>query len=377
MVKIIHTGDIHLDSPFTVMNPLLAQLRRGDLRNTFSQLVSYAKDSCADLVLIAGDLYENAYATKDTSQFLVNEFKKAPECRFIISPGNHDPYTDDSIYANADFPENVYLFTEPNVTKFSFDDIGVDVYGYAFTQRYTETSPIINTFPSDSKRINILCAHADMSSAISKYAPITQSEIENAGYDYCAFAHIHTGEEPKKVGNSTYAYCGCIEGRDYGECGYKGALVGTLDKQGADLIVDIKPMRFSRKRYACEKLSVTGACDCEDISKIISNAIIENGYGDDTHLRVILEGDVSPKLVISQAQIEAGIRELYEFEIVDNTLPLYDSEKLKNDPTIRGAFFNSMLELLDTDNPEEKRIAAQALRYGLAAIDSDNIIDFE
>ena len=376
-MKIVHTGDIHLDTPFSVMNPALSEQRRNDLRTSFSQLVSFAADNGVSLVLIAGDLYESAYATQSTAYFLQKEFAKAPDCRFVISPGNHDPYTKDSIYANTEFPDNVYIFTENTLSKFSFDDIGVDVYGYAFTQKYSETSPIINQFPSDMGKINLLCAHADISSAISKYSPITANEIASASFDYCALAHIHAGSEPTKAGNSVYAYCGCLEGRDYGECGYKGALIVDIEKEDTVASVSVKAQRFSRKRYACEHLSVDGAQDSDDIAKAISDCIVKNGYGDDTHLRVILEGNINPKLTVSKSRIEALLRELYEFDLIDNTRPLFDAEKLKNDPTIRGAFFNSMLELLVSENEEDKRIASDALRYGLAAIDSENIIDFE
>ena len=51
-------------------------------------------------------------------------------------------------------------------------------------------------------------------------------------------------------------------------------------------------------------------------------------------------------------------------------------EELKNDISIRGAFFRELLPLLESENEEERRTAADALKYGLAALDGNDVIDF-
>ena len=377
MVKILHTADMHLDSPFTLMDASLSQARRADLRSAFSALMMYVKDNDIDLVLIAGDMFEHEYATKETIALVVKEFEKVPDCRFVISPGNHDPYTPTSVYKKCQFPTNVYIFSEPGISVFTFDDIGVDVYGYAFTSPTLERNPAVGKKPGRPERINILCAHADTSSPISKYAPMTEGDIADSGFDYVALGHIHTGKEPVKAGESVYAYCGCLEGRDYSEAGHKGALYGEFIKDENGFRYNIKPVRFSRRRYASHRLNVTGCCSIEEIIGIISEKIVAKGYGEDTLLRVILEGNVSPGLEITRHAVERNIRKLYTFELIDHTLPLYDADSLRNDPTIKGAFFEALLPMLEGSDPEQRETAALALRYGLSAIDADDIIDFE
>lgn len=377
MIKILHTADMHLDSPFTLMDATLSQARRADLRSAFSALMMYVKDNGIDLVLIAGDMFEHEYATKETIALVTGEFEKVPECRFVISPGNHDPYTPTSVYKKCQFPDNVYIFSEPTLSVLSFDDIGVDVYGYAFTSPVLERNPVIGKRPERPERINILCAHADTASPISKYCPMTEADIADSGFDYVALGHIHTGKEPTKVAETVYAYSGCLEGRDYSEAGHKGALYGELTKDENGFRYNIKPVRFSRRRYASHRINVTGCCTLHEIISSISEKIVAKGYGDDTLLRITLEGNVSPDLDISAQEVEKNIRSLYTFELIDHTLPLYDAEALKNDPTIKGAFFESLLPLLEGSDPEQRETAAMALRYGLSAIDADDIIDFE
>ncbi len=377
MVKILHTADIHLDSPFTLMDASLSQARKADLRSAFSALMMYVKDNKIDLVLIAGDMFEHEYATKETIALVTKEFENAPECRFVISPGNHDPYTSSSVYKKCRFPENVYIFSEPSMSVFSFDDIGVDVYGYAFTSPTLERNPVVGKKPGRAERINILCAHADTASPISKYCPMTEADIADSGFDYVALGHIHTGKEPTKVADTVYAYSGCLEGRDYSEAGHKGALYGEFVKDENGFRYNIKPVRFSRRRYASHRINVTGSSELEEIINIISEKIISKGYGEDTLLRVILEGNVAPGLDISPERVEKGIRALYSFELIDHTLPLYDADSLKNDPTIKGAFFEALLPMLEGGDTEQREAAALALRYGLAAIDGNDVIDFE
>ena len=376
MIKILHTADMHLDSPFTLMDASLSEARRADLRSAFTALMMYVKDNKIDILLIAGDMFEHEYATKETIALVIREFEKVPECRIVISPGNHDPYTPSSIYKKCQFPSNVHIFTEPTMSVFSFDDIGVDVYGYAFTSSSMERNPFIGKKPLHPERMNILCAHGDTSSPISKYCPITEADIADSGYDYIALGHIHTGKEPTKVGDTVYAYCGCLEGRDYSESGHKGALYGEFIKDENGFRQSIKPIRFSRRRYATHRLNITGAHTIEEVCDAVSQKIISKGYGDDTLLRVTLEGNVSPELTISRNAVESSIRTLYSFELIDHTLPLYDAEALKNDPTIKGAFFEALLPLLESGDPEQRESAALALRYGLAAIDNTDIIDF-
>ena len=228
MVKILHTGDVHLDSPFTLEDPSRSRARRSELRTAFSSMISYIKTSGIELCLIAGDLLDNDFVTKDTLAFLLREFASAPDCRFVISPGNHDPYTETSAYAKAEFPENVYIFKTPECRKIEFEDLGCDVYGYAFTSHFMERNPMIGVTPDRSDRINILCAHGDTSSPISKYCPITERDILDSGFDYIALAHIHNSAGVMREGDTTYAYCGCLEGRDYSESGHKGAITGTV-----------------------------------------------------------------------------------------------------------------------------------------------------
>ncbi len=369
MIKILHCADLHLDSPFSYENIEKAEVRRNELRGTFTSLMLYIKSNKIDLVLIAGDLFDVRFITKDTVALVVSEFAKAEHCRFVIAPGNHDPFEENSVYSRTTFPDNVYIFKKPTVDKFSFDDIGVDVYGYAF-EGPSMASPISGLrAPRSQNRLQLLCAHADILNPLSPQAYLPAAEIERMGFDYIALGHIHNTEGLVRAPHGGYyGYCGCLEGRDYGECGYKGAYVAELEKTDGVLTANVRAQRFSRRRYETRTLDITGAIDSTEVVGSIQKLIAEQHFGDDTSLRITLEGNVSPELNLSVGSIKEQIKGLFSLELVDRSAPLYDYERLLADPTIKGAFFAELLPLLQSADEEERAKAALALRYGLAAI---------
>lgn len=180
---------------------------------------------------------------------MTREFAACHECRIVISPGNHDPYTPDSIWAKISFPENVYVFNSPELDCFRFDDIGVNVYGYAFTSSHMDTCPFSDPPELDSDKINILCAHGDLLDTGSRYCPIRMDEIVRSGFDYIALGHVHNSDGIHRGGNMWYGYSGCLDGHDFGECGYKGAVSIVMSKENGIFDATVKGKRFSKRRF--------------------------------------------------------------------------------------------------------------------------------
>ncbi len=372
-VKVLHCADIHLDSAFSLEDAAKAEIRRSELRGTFTSLMSYAKMNEVDLVLMAGDLFDREFVTKDTVSLMIKEFAANPDCRFVISPGNHDPYTATSVYAKTEFPENVFIFDKSELSFFDFEKLGVTVYGYAFTSQTMETNPIAGErIAKDPGKINLLCAHGDLLSPISPYCPITKSDIRISGVDYAAIGHVHNSFGVEREGDSYYGYSGCLEGRDFGETGYKGAIYAEFEKIDGKTEAKFWNMKFSKRRYESIDVDITGAVDISAALSAVKSEVVGK-YGEDTSLRVALVGNI-PAGADYAAPIEKMLSELVFYaEVRDNTLPLYQTDALKADPSIRGAFFRSLLPVLEEGTPEERKSASEALRIGLAALDGRDL----
>ncbi len=373
MPKILHIGDIHLDSPFSLFDVEKSQARRNELRGTFTSIMMYAKMKEADVVIIAGDLFDSEFVTKETLGLLVSQFAANPACKFVITPGNHDPATAKSAYLKTKFPENVYIFKSENVEKLSFDDIGVDIYGFAYVEEKYEQNPLEKPIETDKNKISIFAAHADITNRKSVYCPMKEWDFAVSGFDYVALGHIHAGGEIEKIGETYYAYCGCPEGRSFDECGVKGGIFINAEKKEGVLKIDFEHPRFCKKRYEKTDVDVSGMSTREEAVLQIKKAVTEHGWGKDTLLRAKLCGVVSPEAAFEPEKIEAADAGVFYIEVEDSTLPLLDYDELKGDITIKGALFRELLPRLESRDEHERKLASLALKYALAALSGDEI----
>lgn len=124
-----------------------------------------------------------------------------------------------------------------------------------------------------------------------------------------------------------------------------------------------------------EQLDVSGLDSDAAVAARLRAMISERGYGSETSLRVLLRGEVAPTLTLSTLAIEKMCTGGPEYlEVRDRTLPVLDSAYLERDMTLRGALFRELLPRLREGSEEERALAADALRAGLAAIDGRAIL---
>ena len=374
MPKILHIGDIHLDSPFSLFDVEKSSERRRELRSTFSTVMMYAKMKGADLVIIAGDLFDSEFVTRETMSLIVSQFSALPSCRFVITPGNHDPAVAKSAYLKTKFPENVYVFTSENVERVCFDDIGVDVYGFAYVEEKYEQDPFAEEeLVLDKEKINIFAAHADIYSKNSTYCPMKPADFAAFGFDYAALGHIHAGGKIEKEMDTYYAYCGCPEGRSFDECGVKGGIFIDCEKRGGTFRAEFETPRFCKRRYEKTEVDVSEKKTQEEAIAAIADIVKEKGFGADTLLRVKLCGVVTPDADFDEKNITAQDVGVFYIEVENCTLPLLDYGELENDISIKGAVFRELLPRLESDDEKERKIASMALKYALAALEGDEI----
>ena len=377
MLKILHVADLHLDTVFSLEDLQTAELRRSELRAAFVNLMMFARSKQVDILLISGDLFDRVRPSRETEEVVLREFASCKQMQIFLSPGNHDPFTPESPYARLTFPENVHIFNSEDLQSIDLPDYNVTVWGYAFTSSRLPYNPFANPPKLNEERINILVGHADVGKTASDDCPVPLSEIARSGFDYLALGHIHQHSGLLRQGYSYYAYPGCLEGRDFGECGAgKGALIAVMQKKRpGEFDIETKLIRFARRRYEVLKLRFEGTENQEQVIAACDNAVKENGYGEDTLLRLILEGQLPEGVNISKTILQSVARKLFYLEVKNRTEPAIDLVALENDPTLRGAFYQSLKPLL-AGSEEEKATAEKALRYGLAALKGDDIIDF-
>ncbi len=369
MLRILHTGDLHLDSPFSGLTYAESEARRHELRDTFTRMMIYAQSENVDLVLVAGDLFDCGYVHRDTLSLLCARFSTLA-CPVLISPGNHDPYTPGSLYASGKLPENVKVFCEQVPTRIDLPSLGVSVTGYAFTSDRYEANPLDTTVMLHPTNINLLLGHADLGVPLSKYAPIPHKSLERSGFAYAALGHVHVAPAALRLGKTMAAYCGVAEGRGFDEPGFGGARLVEIERTDHGINVSTKKLVFSRRRYMIETVTVDGAERDEDVAGRIRGCIEAAAYGPETALRVLLRGSVALRYTPDIEGLEQACRgDLSLLQIKDMTVPVYDAAYLHEDKTIRGELYRALQDKLNSDDEEERKTAALALQYGLGALD--------
>ncbi len=374
MVRILHMADLHLDSPFSLKNAEAAQAMRQMMRGTFTSAMLYARSSNTDIVLISGDVFDTGYAARDTLALLRSEFEKSPGIRFVISPGNHDPYRADSPWAKTSFPKNVHIFRSSSLAKISFDDLNTDVYGWAFTDENMSADPLAVKPRPDPDRINILCAHCELDGPVGgRYCSISKAELGAAGFDYAALGHIHKGTDgASRIDKTYYAYSGCLEGRSFDECGQKYAILAEIDKKNGELTAEFRTKSFTQRRFEVVDADVSGCVDTPTLLNTVNAAVRSAHTGNETSVRVILRGSVPAELIIADQFIENNVYGVKYAEVENRTEPTYDIEQYAKEPGIRGAFYRTMEPLLKQGTEKDRLIAAKALKAGIQALNGRN-----
>ncbi len=373
MVKILHTADLHIDSPFSMFDLEKAKQRKTELRRTFNNLVEYCVRENINIVLIAGDLFDMEFVTSDTINYIADCMRKASDVKFVITPGNHDFYCQNGAYDTDVFSSNVYIFKKTQVQKISFDDLETDIYGYAFTSDYLETNMISKIRCENKQRLSIVIGHADIFTKNSKYCPVTVDDIENTGCNYVALGHIHKGSKVDNVGDTYFSYSGCLEGRSFDECGKTHVVVGEFDKYLNQFGENrwngkFRFETFSTRYYEKADCDITGCFNRREIAEKIYSLINEKGYNDRTLLRVTLKGLVRPDFTFDLNSITGDDVGVYYLELKNDVIPTLDNSDLLEDISIRGVFYKELLPKLQSQDEKEREIARIALEYGMKAL---------
>ena len=94
-LKILHSADLHLDSPFEGLSAGKAALRRGEQRRLLSAMAALVREKEIDLVLLSGDLLDSDSCYQETGLELM-ESLGAMAVPVFIAPGYHDFYSPQS-----------------------------------------------------------------------------------------------------------------------------------------------------------------------------------------------------------------------------------------------------------------------------------------
>ncbi len=372
-LKFLHCSDLHLDTPYVGLAPDKSDERRGALRQTFRRLIDYVRNAGIKYVLMSGDVFDIKHATGATAELFIREIRNTPETVFVIAPGRSDALNNNPIYNSGRLPSNCYVFEGEGLSRFDFAEDKVTIYGWGFRDQSITESPLYDKHVDDVSKINIVCGYADVDGEVaSACCPISTQDLKKFGADYYALGSRHEGSDFVELGGSMYAYAGALESIGFEEPGMGGAKLISIKYNNGELSIEAKSMTFGHIRFEREVVDITGVNTNNEIVNRVSQMVHEKKYGAETALIIELRGYIDPKFIVPK-NLSSDNFSLYSLDIVDKTLPLYGTEYLSRDMSVKGDVFRQLLPMLENGTEEEQLLAARAFREALAALENRDI----
>ena len=222
-IRLIHTSDIHLGD--AAGHPLAEE--------AFRALVEAVPRLAGDVLLLAGDIFDNGRVGDDVLDYFLGEVGRL-DVPAVLLPGNHDLYDDESIYLREPFqrqPTNLHVLTQPQGQTISFPELTLDVWGRAMLSHTPEFRPLAGMPPASDGRWLVALAHGHFhydDDRDRRSSPIFPGEVAEATCDYLALGHWDRSVDVSQGGVAA---------------AYSGTPLGTSRKEplGAVAVVDLEP----------------------------------------------------------------------------------------------------------------------------------------
>ena len=238
--RFLHTGDLHLDSPFvglTAEAPSdVARALRDSTLQAWERIVKLALDEEVDFAVVAGDVFEHANRTLLAQVRFRDGLERmaAAGIRSFVVTGNHDPLS--GWEPSVRWPDATHRFGPDAVEARPVLRGGREiarVYGISYPVRDV-TENLALRFRRDADApyaVAVLHANVGGQPGHLPYSPCTLSDLRASGIEYWALGHVHrpgvlSSAEP------TVVYCGNPQGRDPGEAEPRGAYIVDVDAGG-------------------------------------------------------------------------------------------------------------------------------------------------
>jgi DNA repair exonuclease SbcCD nuclease subunit len=373
--RILHLADLHLDRAFAGMGCQgdLARRRRLGLREALRRAGQAALSRGCDALTIGGDLYEHERADLETGRFLAETFASWQPLRVLVAPGNHDPLLPDSLYARADWPENVHIFRSTHLEPVALGD-GLTLWGLGHLDPAWRGDPLDHPPVGGDGGVHLALFHGaemgDRPEGKSAHGPFDAGRIAELGFAAALTGHHHRRRVDPAL---RLLYPGSPEPLTFDEDGERGPVLVTVDERGT---VEYEPLALNTWWATTVRCDLEGARSFGSVLEragAAARSAAAAGTPERGMVRLDLHGELLPEVTLDLPSIEVQAREaagLASVQVRDLTDPALDLAAAAADPTARGAFTRQVLASLDAAaaDPVEHAVLADALRYGLQAL---------
>jgi exonuclease SbcD len=371
MLKILHTADIHLGAKFSGLGHKGAS-QREQLLVTFKNVIDTAINEKADIVLIAGDLFDSNQQPQKNIDLVIEQFNllgssNIPVC---LVPGTHDSLDSSSVYRKVDFEgkcPNLKIFTDENGSWKEYPSLDLTVYGKPNLSNRSSASPLKGLRRSTSTKFHVGMAHGSLhipEKVAEDDHVFRLEEVKEIGMDYLALGHWH--RVYRCPAESPAWYPGppeWIPGQEE-----KGAvLLVSLSPAGE---VEVEPRNMGLREYSEIDVDMDEMQDLAMLKSLISAVADQNLIG-----RVTLHGLRDVELILNTEDLESDLGEkFFHLRVIDESHPKSREISEGEERLIASRFIRLMKGQIDGLEGEDKEIAESALQYGVALLDGKEVL---
>ncbi len=197
MLRILHTGDLHIGKGYAVKQPGAAR-RYGSARlEALENITRVADERSCDYIVIAGDTFDKHTVSAQLIGSVCSILARSP-CPVVIIPGNHDycDGADDALWNSFGKyrPENTVVLNTARV----FETEDAVFYPCPCQDKHSRANALgwLREYTSRSgDKLNIGIAHGAIEGlsydSEMRYYFMTISELESLGMDLWLIGHTH------------------------------------------------------------------------------------------------------------------------------------------------------------------------------------------
>lgn len=363
MIKILHTADHHINVGFKSKSKEVMKKLKNALLNSFESMTTYCITEKIDILLLAGDFFDNRDIGYKIEKLVVDKLTQLGErgIKIIYCAGNHDPLGSIGFASRlADIP-NFKGFFAPGIQDHTVEVRGHKIRFVGNGYEGARTDAKISDYPPRSGKITVGISHLSVESGVATghavYNPTSKETLERLGYDYFALGHIH---KRQMIGNTQrIAYSGSLQGLHINETGrHGGYLVGLSPSSNPAELAGISVSEVNFSNIIFEKLDldishIDQAFELESELKNLVNAYLEPHY-----IRLNLKGetDLDSAKALEVADNINLPDNIIQLEIkTDQIRPRIDIEHEKKQNSLVG-FMLREIDRVDENNKFGKEI---------------------
>lgn len=361
--NIFHIADLHLGLSF--QNHPEARNTLVEARyETLEKLVEMANEKSAQILAIAGDLFDKTGMKVSEVQRAVQAVNRFEGNVVLVLPGNHDYITEDSQLWDRfkkEAGKHVLVLDRQEPVDLEDYDLDAVVWPAPCFSKHSGENTIgwIKDREKESGKIQIGIAHGSIEKVSpdfdQRYFPMTISELNGAGVDIWLMGHTHI-TWPEKPGKKDIVFNPGTPEPDGFDCRHEGrAFLHTIDEKKSihTEILSTGSYRFLRIERALNRQS--------ELEKLLEE--FQEGKYQKSVVKLSVSGRLDPELYDLWLEKRHQIREsVLELKLDDSGLKRKVTEAQIRKEFAEGSLPEKLLSSIPKENEDELQMAYELIR---------------